>query len=186
MLGVARSTLHDWLGSEVSEIGHVEQPETIIGADGYHRVQICEELGIKDFPYLIRRGLTEEEKIAHARRLNLTRRHLSQEQKRELIREQLKETPEKSDRQIAKDLGVSNPWVSKVRKEMEQTGELLMVNSSIGADGKERPRQVERKPPAPIYGTNEKQKEAISTILDKAKEGKEHWFSPGLKIKFFL
>ena len=130
--------------------------------------------------------MTEEEKIAHARRLNLARRHLSQEQKRELIREQLKETPEKSDRQIAKVLGVSNKTVSEIRNEMVQAGQLCNLHSSIGADGKERPRQVERKPPAPIYGTNVKQKETITTILDKAKEGKEYWFSPGLKINFFI
>jgi ParB-like chromosome segregation protein Spo0J len=47
--------------------------------DGHHRLQICEELGIKDFPKVIRAGLTEEEKYTHARKLNLARRHLTQE-----------------------------------------------------------------------------------------------------------
>lgn len=113
--------------------------------DGHHRLQICKELGITDFPRIIREGLTEEEKRLHARKLNMARRHLTQEQKRGLIREQLKETPEQSDRQIAKGLGVSNSTVSIQRKELESTGKLCESHTSIGADGKEYPRQVDRK-----------------------------------------
>ena len=74
--------------------------------DGHHRLKICQELGIKEYPKVIRAGMTEEEKRTHARKLNMARRQLSQEQRRELIRQQLKETPEKSDRQIAAGLGV--------------------------------------------------------------------------------
>lgn len=61
-----------------------------------------------------------------------------------LAREQLRETPEVSDRQIAKGLGVDNSTVSRHRKQLEQSGELLHCNSSLGADGKARPR--ERRP----------------------------------------
>jgi len=43
-------------------------------------------------------------------------------------------------------LGVSNKTVSESRKDMEGSGELCNLHSSIGADGKERPRQVECKP----------------------------------------
>lgn len=118
--------------------------------DGHHRLQICAELGITDFPKVIRSGLTEEQKRTHARKLNMARRQLNQEQRRLLIQEQLKETPERSDRQIARELGVSNPTVSKYRQEMENDGKLLKFNSSIGADGKERPRQVEHRPVAPV------------------------------------
>ncbi|MCC8163427.1 MAG: ParB N-terminal domain-containing protein, partial [Lachnospiraceae bacterium] len=35
--------------------------------DGYHRFQICKELGITDYPRVIRAGMTEEEKRTHAR-----------------------------------------------------------------------------------------------------------------------
>jgi len=114
--------------------------------DGHHRLQVCKELGIKDYPKVIRAGMTEQEKYAHARKLNMARRHLTQEQKRGLIREQLKETPESSDRQIAKALGVSNKTVGSQRKELESTEEIPQLKTNIGADGKERPRQVERRP----------------------------------------
>src|SRR5690606_31976837 len=53
--------------------------------DGYHRVRACQELGITDWPKVFRRGLTEEQKIEHALALNLHRRHLTREQRRELV-----------------------------------------------------------------------------------------------------
>ena len=48
--------------------------------------------------------------------------------------------PEKSDRQLAKAIGVSQPTVSATRKELEQKGELIKSITSTGADGKEYPR----------------------------------------------
>lgn len=112
--------------------------------DGHHRVQICEELGITEWPRVVRLGLSEAGKLTHARQLNLARRHLDRQQKRELIAQQLRETPQTSDRQIAEALGVSHPTVGAVRREMEEAGELEKFTSSIGADGKKRPRDVER------------------------------------------
>jgi len=53
--------------------------------DGYHRVRACQELGITDWPKVVRRGLTEEQKIEHALALNLHRRHLTREQRREVV-----------------------------------------------------------------------------------------------------
>ncbi|GHV27957.1 hypothetical protein FACS1894167_03850 [Synergistales bacterium] len=65
--------------------------------------------------------------------------------RRELIRERLKETPEKSDNSLAKNLGVSDKTVTTVRREMETTSEIPKLTTNIGADGKERPREVQRK-----------------------------------------
>jgi len=76
----------------------------------------------------------------------MARRHLTQEQKRGLIREQLIETPEVSDRQIAVGLGVSHHTVGRQREEMESTGQIAQLSTNMGADGKERPREVQRKP----------------------------------------
>ena len=97
--------------------------------DGHHRLKICEELGINDYPKVIRAGMTEEEKRTHARKLNMARRQLSQEQRRNLILEQLRETPEKSDRQIAASLGVSDKTVGSQRKELESTAEIPQLKT---------------------------------------------------------
>jgi N6-adenosine-specific RNA methylase IME4/DNA-binding Lrp family transcriptional regulator len=127
----------------------IEYDETGNILDGHHRVKACQELGIKEWPSVVRLGLDEAGKRTHARKLNMARRHLNQEQRRSLVQAELKDRPEVSDRQIAKALGVSNPTVSAVRKELVENGELLNFNSSIGADGKERPRAVTRREPEP-------------------------------------
>jgi ParB-like chromosome segregation protein Spo0J len=58
--------------------------------DGYHRVKICEELGI-EYPTKVLEGLSEEEKENLSVSLNIKRRHLTKDQKKELalaLREQ--------------------------------------------------------------------------------------------------
>ena len=48
--------------------------------------------------------------------------------------------PEKSDRQLAKAIGVSPTTVGTARKDLEVKGEVSKLDTSTGADGKERPR----------------------------------------------
>jgi len=108
--------------------------------DGHHRLKICVELGIEDYPKIIRTGMSEPAKWTHARKLNMARRHLTREQRRELVEAQIKDTPELSDRQIAKMLGVSNSTVSLMRSELIDNGQVCDSHTSIGADGKEYKR----------------------------------------------
>ncbi len=75
----------------------------------------------------------------HARQLNMQRRYLSQEQKRGLIEAQLRDTPERSNRQIAAGLGVNHETVGAARERLEATGEIRQLDRTIGADGKSRP-----------------------------------------------
>jgi N6-adenosine-specific RNA methylase IME4 len=112
--------------------------------DGHHRVKICAELGITDWPKYIRKGLSEEGKFAHARQLNIARRHINQAQKRELIADQLKATPEKSNRDIASTLGVDHKTVISVRESLERTWEIPKLKKTVGKDGKAR-RKPKRK-----------------------------------------
>ena len=125
-------------------------------------------LHITDYPKVIRAGMTEKEKCTHARKLNLARRHMTQEQWRKLIQEDLSENPKLSDRQIAVNLGVSNSTVSKTRKDMEESGELCDSHSSIGADGKERPRK-----PVSVFNPTPAEKKAIQNpaVLAKLSSG---------------
>ena len=57
--------------------------------DGHHRYRACVELGITDFPTIVRPGLSEEDRRIFARKSNMLRRHLNRKQIRELIAEQL-------------------------------------------------------------------------------------------------
>ena len=73
---------------------------------------------------------------------NIRRRHLTAEQKDDLIVKVLVANPAKSDREIAKAVRVDHKKVGRVRKRAEATGAVAPVEKRTGADGKER------KPPA--------------------------------------
>jgi N6-adenosine-specific RNA methylase IME4 len=137
--------------------------------DGYNRLKICQELGITEYPKVIRYNLTETEKRLHARKLNLARRHMSQEQRRELIKQQLRETPEVSDRQIAKGLGVSHKTVGKQRGELAGRGEIPHVDSVKDTLGRQQPRK-----PISLFNPTPKEERAIqdsTALLDKLTTG---------------
>jgi Protein of unknown function (DUF3102) len=57
---------------EYDEEGHI--------LDGHHRVKACEELGITEWPRIVRLGLTEDGKRFHARKINMLRKHLSEDE----------------------------------------------------------------------------------------------------------
>jgi hypothetical protein len=76
---------------------------------------------------------------------NIHRRHLTAEQKRELIAKLLKADPAKSNRQIATMVDASHPHVAKVRAELEKTGDVETVTTSI--DSKGRKQRAKRQKP---------------------------------------
>ena len=71
--------------------------------------------------------------------LNLHRRHLTVEQKRDLIAKLIKAQPEKSNRQVAKTVKASPTTVGTVRTEMETKGEVSKLDTRIDAKGVEQP-----------------------------------------------
>jgi ParB-like chromosome segregation protein Spo0J len=79
--------------------------------DGRNRNRACIKLGIE--PRL--NQFIGDDKAARAFVIskNLHRRHLTAEKRRELIAEQIKAQPEKSNRRIAKQVDVSHPHVAK-------------------------------------------------------------------------
>lgn len=107
--------------------------------DGHHRVQICESLGLIDWPRFVRKALSEEEKRAHARALNLSRRHLTTAQKREIVEAQLRETPSISSRAIAARFGVSHNTVRAARARLEDGGQIDHHPEITGRDGVKQP-----------------------------------------------
>ena len=70
---------------------------------------------------------------------NIHRRHLTAEQKRDLIAKLLKEHPERSDRATAELVKVDHKTVSAVRRNEEQLGRLPQLTKRTGKDGKARP-----------------------------------------------
>ena len=106
--------------------------------DGHHRLRVCQELGITDFPTVTRSGMSEQEKMDHARRLNLARRHLTPTQKRRLIAAALRETPMDADSAIAHRLRVAPQTVQSVREDLKL--QRTLVRGRDGSVRKERQR----------------------------------------------
>lgn len=69
---------------------------------------------------------------------NIHRRHLTAEQKRDLIAKVFKANPEKSNRTIAKQTGVDDKTVAAVRAKLAATAEIPQFTKTVGADGKAR------------------------------------------------
>jgi len=70
--------------------------------------------------------------------LNVHRRHLNSEQKRDVIAKLIAADPSKSDRQIAETAKVSPTTVGTVRAKMEPTVQTGQLPKRVGKDGKER------------------------------------------------
>jgi hypothetical protein len=87
--------------------------------------------------------------IAYVVSRNIYRRHLTAEQKRELIANLLKATPEKSDRQIAKTVKVDHKTVASVRAEKEGRGEIPHVAKRQDAKGRQQPARKTPTKPTP-------------------------------------
>jgi DNA modification methylase/ParB-like chromosome segregation protein Spo0J len=116
--------------------------------DGFARAKIAKELGY-ECPSVTVKGLTEQEKRSQVRALNLARRQLDHWSKREIIAAELSENPGRSNRWIAKSLGVNHETVGTVRQELESTGGIRQFDRTLGADGKYRPAS---RSSLPTYG----------------------------------
>lgn len=161
----------------------IEVDENKAVLDGHHRMRACQELGIKNYPVVVRIGMTEEQKQLHIRKLNLARRHLNQEQKRAVIAAQLKATPELSDRTIAKELGVHHTTVGTVRDELENKEQVAKLATSTGLDGKLYPRDVKPIPkPSSIFTTPERVEKVIHDAENRPhvsfNSGENEWYTP--------
>lgn len=132
--------------------------------DGHHRYRACVELGITDFPTIVRLDLDETQRRTFARQNNVLRRHLTRAQIRELMIQQIKETPEWANNRIAQSLGVDKKTVQTQRKRLESTGEIPKLTQLVGLDGKKR--KVKR--PAAIMSPNA---DALLEIMQKLRQG---------------
>jgi hypothetical protein len=105
---------------------------------GWWILEILEE-GIPaitiDLAYTVDESVDPYEFVISA---NIHRRQLSPKKKRELIKTVLKAQPEKSNRQVAKTVGVSHPHVAAVRAELEKAGDVETVTTSIDTKGRKQ------------------------------------------------
>jgi len=117
--------------------------------DGRNRLDAMEAVGL---PVLDKEGkwlawaldtrcctrIRGEDPYAYVMSANIHRRHLTAEQKRELIAKLLKAQPEKSDRQIGKMARTSKNTAAVVRREMERRGQIDHVEKRKDTKGRKQ------------------------------------------------
>lgn len=152
------------LKADIAERGvlvPVEYDEHGAILDGHHRVRACRELGIKDWPTVTRGGMDDESKAEHVLTLNLSRRHMTPDQRRELV---LKLRLERgwSLRRIANRLGVS-VWTA--HQDVAKAGVRDLTPERVeGTDGKSY-AATRPKPSPTIFAPTVKEQERASTAL---------------------
>ncbi|EYT61660.1 ParB N-terminal domain-containing protein [Microbacterium sp. UCD-TDU] len=123
----------------------VDENGTVI--DGHHRQKIAQEHGLY-LPTETRDTLTDVEKTQLSISLNIDRRQLTREQRREIIAASLRAEPRKPDYQHAKALGVSPTTVGTVRRELQESGDVSKLETRIDSLGRTQPAEKPR--PAPV------------------------------------
>ena len=118
----------------------VDEDRAVI--DGHHRKEIADRLGI-DCPRRFAMDLTGEQKRTLALSLNLDRRHLSREQKQQLVRGSIKADPHLSDRQHAERTGVSPSTVGFHRGQLEAAGAVSNLDTRTDSLGRQQPARAE-------------------------------------------
>jgi ParB-like chromosome segregation protein Spo0J len=125
----------------------------VVLIDGRNRLDALELLGediTPDNGTIFERFPPDIDIYAHVISLNIHRRHLTSNQKRELLGNLLQVTPEKSDRQIAELAKVDHKTVAVVRKEKEARGEIPHAETRTDTRGRRQPAKVvttiEKKP----------------------------------------
>ena len=106
--------------------------------DGHHRREIAVRCGLP-LPVEVRRGLDESTKVALSISLNVDRRQLTREQKRQLIATSIKAEPEATDREHARRTGATHPTVAAVRSELEASGVVERFTTRTDSLGRQQP-----------------------------------------------
>ncbi|MDI3562438.1 hypothetical protein [Bradyrhizobium sp. Arg816] len=114
--------------------------------DGRNRLDAMEMAGATlvtangkpDWENIPHRNAAGRDPISYVLSKNFLRRHLSTEQKQELIAKLLILAPDKSNRQIAAIVKVDHKTVASVRAKEQSSGEIPQLRETIGRDGRRR------------------------------------------------
>jgi hypothetical protein len=136
------------LTKDIKDRGGLIHPVVFCGdelLDGRNRVEAGERSGLLDIECLKDKDCRLRTNLAvgvdpyeYVLAANIHRRHLTDEQRRQLIAKIIKAKPAASDRAIAKQVKRDHKTVAKIRKKLESTGEVSPVETRVGADGKAR------------------------------------------------
>jgi ClpX C4-type zinc finger/ParB-like nuclease domain len=116
------------------------------------------------------RNIKGADPVAYVVSNNVLRRHLSPEQKRELIEKLVKACPEKSDRQIAETVKASPTTVGTVRARMEAKGDVSKLDTRTDSKGRQ---QLAHKPTTRSKKRRRDIDDRLAEKLETSKAGNE-------------
>jgi transposase-like protein len=140
---------YEALKNDIAENGvrvpiDVDEDGTIL--DGHHRAWITADLGI-ECPRRTVAGLTEEQKRTHAVAVNVHRRSLSREQRREVVARLRSEgMPVRS---IAETMGIPKSTVGRDLADVSQMGHISVPATITDSLGRQQPATKPRPTPEP-------------------------------------
>jgi hypothetical protein len=109
--------------------------------DGRNRFRACMAAGVT--PIVATLSDKDDEVVSYILSMNIHRRHLTLEQKRDLIGRALVRTPAVSDRKLAQAIKVDHKTVAAVRRNKESSGEIPQLKKRMGKDGRVRATKAE-------------------------------------------
>jgi hypothetical protein len=108
--------------------------------DGINRLDAMETVGIAfDDMKGFQTVKPETDPYAFAISMNIERRHLTAEQRQHLLITLIARAPEKSDRQIAKEIGVDHKTIASARAKGEDVGRIPHVETHTDSKGRKQP-----------------------------------------------
>jgi hypothetical protein len=110
-------------------------------------------------------GSGDDNAVAYVISHNIHRRHLTSEQKRDLVDKLLKLDPEKSDRQIAAMAKVHHTTVANQRSKQEGRGEIGHVETRTDTKGRKQPTRRKKTKRGPQGSAAVRSSEPSATLL---------------------
>jgi ParB-like chromosome segregation protein Spo0J len=132
--------------------------------DGHHRAEIAERLGVPCPQLAIGGPPALLRSLAFS--LNLNRRHLNREQRRELIAQSLRSDPDVSDSEHARRTGVSDKTVATVRSDLESRSEIPNVPTRTDSAGRQQPAMKPGPSTQPPREPERPERQVNVTVLD--------------------
>jgi hypothetical protein len=124
--------------------------------DGRNRYRACLKAGVEPVvrPLILGNRVADSELVNYVISTNLHRRHLTAQQKRDLVEKLLRAKPEVSNNAIATQVKIDDKTVAKVRRGMEARSEIPNIETRTDTKGRKQPakksaKKADRKQPAP-------------------------------------
>lgn len=105
-------------------------------ADGFHRVSGARKAGKQSCGALVYVGTREDALWFAAAANKASGLHMTNADKRRAATMLLTSFPTHSDKSLADQIGVTHPFISAIRSDLEEAGRLVTVTSRTGADGR--------------------------------------------------